>query len=415
MLLLTIVICAVPVSWLIVKQPTRQISLIESRYLNTFPKLEYQSFRTSIKRVLQGNNHEASSLFWGQFLDRSFQKNFGKASSDQFPFRMKFINFSRAIDRILIKLAYTPFSDPAIPAAMNSINLIMRDGSRLISRPALFNKKTKNLIDEHIRNLQALIDQYPDKTFSYFYLERIASSRFHPLNQYFSDSDRGQMYEYFNNNKPADLQLGALLFSSIDDLLENFYKTDHHWNIHGIRKAYYEIYSLLSANNPDISEKLNLQDIYAIPDIQFLGSYARQTMYPIQGEKFEIAKINLSPYKIITNEEVIENTQGDPYSRKSYPKEDYTNYYGIFLAKDKNPLEYVFENGSDRNLLIFGNSFTRPLVPLLAYHYHHTYYIDLISDKSFSFAEFVATHPVDDVLIISDFVMLYRDEWIIDP
>jgi len=415
LMVIFLVILAVLVYLLLVKQPPRQISLIEARYLKTFPSLNYQSFRTSIKRLLKGNINEASSVFLGQFIDRSFQKKVENATTDQFPFRLPLIQFSKAIDRKLIELAYSPFSDLAIPAAMNSGILIMRDGSRLIDGPGVFDENTKKNIDLRIENFQTLVDQYPDKTFYIFYHERVSLSKYHPSNHFYFNSDRGQIFEYFQKKKPIKVMLGALLFSNFEDLSENYYKTDHHWNIHGIQKAYNGIYKMLSENFPSISPALDLNNLYRIPDIEFSGSYSRLTMYPIPGEKFEIAKINLPHYKIVSDTEERENNQGGGYSPSNYSKEKYTNYYGIFFGEDKDLSEFLLENGSTRNLLIIGSSFSRPLVPLLAYHYHQTYYIDLRDYENFSFSEFISSHPVDDVIFVTDGWMLTSDIWKINP
>jgi len=364
---------------------------------------------------MKGNIHEASLVFWGQFFDRSFQKNVEKATSDQFPFRLPLIQFSKSIDRKLIELAYSPFSDLAIPAAMNLGIYIMRDGSRLIDGPGVFDENTKIRIIKRIENLELLIDQNPEKNFYIFYHERISFSKYHPLNIILSNPDRGQVFEYFKANKPTDMKLRALMFTSFDDLSENYYKTDHHWNIHGIQKAYNGIYSMLSQDNPGISPALDLTDLYTIPDIEFFGSYARESMYPIQGDKFEVAKIILPPFQIKTNEGVRKINRGDLYQPSNYSKEKYSGYYGTFFGNNQGPLEYSFNNDSSRNLLLIGSSFAFPLRPLLAYHYNHTYYVDPRIDKEFSFSKFITSHPVDDVVVIADNNFITNPIWTINP
>jgi hypothetical protein len=65
--------------------------------------------------------------------------------------------------------------------------------------------------------------------------------------------------------------------------------------------------------------------------------------------------------------------------------------------------------------LIIGSSFTEPLFPLLAAHYKHTHYVDLMEYTVFTLSEFVVSHPVDDVLIVANDFMLNRDDWLIKP
>jgi hypothetical protein len=413
LLLFLFLIVAVPISWITINKPTRQESLVEARFLSTFHAPNLQTIKTGVKRILQFQPREAMALILGQYLDHSYQKKFEAASSDQFPLRFLLIQFARALDRNMIELAYSPLPDPAIPAAMDSVIYVTRDKSRLIAGPAGFNNTIKNSIDHRIMNLKSIINENPDKTFYFFYHETLPSSKYHPLNQFFINSDRGQAFEYFTENKPKNLTLGSLQFSNLNELMDDYFKTDHHWNMHGISSAYNEIYAMLSQNNPEISPALDLKNLYTIPDIEFSGSYARETMYPIPGEKFEIAKLNLPPYKILSNGELFNDRSG--YIQSNYSKEKFTNYYGIFFGEIADSTEYIYENDSDRNLLLIGSSYSRPLIPLLAYHYKHTYYVDLRYLNDFSFSEFIASRLVDDVLIVADNVVLYRDDWMINP
>jgi hypothetical protein len=414
-ILFLVFIVIVPLSWLLINKPSRKVSLVEARYLANFPPPDFQPIKTGVKRVLQLKPGEGLSLILGAYQDRSFQKKIEIAASDQFPFRFPLILFGRALERNMIKLAYSPLPDQAIPASKNSGILILRDESRLIDGPAVFDENIKTALDKHIDNLELLVNQNPGLTFYIFYHERLSLSNYHPLNQYFFNSDRGQTFEYFKENKPTKVKLGVLLFSSFEDLNNNYFGTDHHWNIHGVRKAYNGIYEMLSKNVPSISSPLDLNNLYTIPDIEFLGSYARKSLYPIQGNKFELAKIILPTFKIITNDEVKLFNQGDLYQRSNYSKVKYSDFYEIFFGNEGSVPEYIFENGSNRNLLLIGSSFTHPLIPLLAYHFHHTYYVDLRTNKDFSFSKFISTHPVDDVIFLADGWMLASDIWIINP
>jgi hypothetical protein len=414
-ILFTVFIVVVPLSWFTINKPSRKVSLVEARYLANFPPPDFQPIKTGVKRMFQLKPGEGLTLILGAYQDRGFQQKIEIAASDQFPFRFPLILFGRALERNMIKLAYSPLPDQAIPASKDSGILILRDGSRLIDGPAVFDENIKTAIDKHIDNLELLVDQNPELTFYVFYHERLPLSKYHPLNLYFFNSDRGQTFEYFKENKPTKVKLGVLQFSGFEDLNDNYFGTDHHWNIHGIQKAYSGIYEMLSKNVPSISPPLDLNNLYTIPDIAFLGSYARKSLYPIKGENFEIASITIPPYKIITNEEVWEINQGDLYQRKNYSREKYSSYYEIFFGNERGLPEYVFENGSNRNLLLIGSSFTRPLIPLLANHFHHTYYVDLRTNKDFSFSKFISSHPVDDVIFLADGWMLASDIWLITP
>lgn len=104
------------------------------------------------------------------------------------------------------------------------------------------------------------------------------------------------------------------------------------------------------------------------------------------------------------------------YLAGNYSIVPYFNHYQTYFGKQTDLIDYVFENQKERNLLIIGSSFTRPLQPLLAAHYHHTYVVDLRKYVDFSLSEFIKEYPVDDVLIIGENVVAFQSmEWSITP
>jgi hypothetical protein len=96
-------------------------------------------------------------------------------------------------------------------------------------------------------------------------------------------------------------------------------------------------------------------------------------------------------------------------------KKDYTYYYEVMYGSGREIREFINDNEAPRNLMIVGSSYARPLLPFMASHYQHTYYIDLRYLNDFSFSEFIQTHHVDDVLIVADNSVLTKAIWIIDP
>lgn len=414
-LLLFIILVSVPLLWISLEENVSVVSRIENRSLIAFPSLTFRDFKTAVKRILQGRLEEANQLFFGQFLDRSFQQNIEKAASDQFPFRLDLINITKGVDREVIYLAYSFLSDPVIPADRATGFFVMRDESLLIMGPVRFNQDTRAIIDERIENYAALIEKYPEINFYVYNIQLLQASEYYPMNQYFSDADHGQGLEYFENNIPDSLFMGKMTLSSMEDYFYHFYRTDHHWNIYGILRGYNEIHDLLARNYTDITPALIPVRYVTFPDIQFAGSLARKSFYFLS-EEFEVAEFDFPPYVIMEDGKEINQNHFDTYLRGDYQTTPYLNQYSMFYGNDKALLEYISENGSKRNLLIIGSSFANPLEPLLTSHYHHTYSVDMRHYTDFSFSQFISEHPVDDVLILGDNpVSFSSNKWIINP
>ena len=67
---------------------------------------------------------------------------------------------------------------------------------------------------------------------------------------------------------------------------------------------------------------------------------------------------------------------------------------------------------SDRNLLIYSNSFSNAVNKLLASHYKTTYVIDGRHYKKVNLVDYIKENNIDDVLIIGNSMLFWDDiDW----
>jgi hypothetical protein len=394
----------------------QQISYIDGRKLATFPIPSIKKFKLALISIRQGKIKEAGDLFFNQFIDRSFQKYFEKAAADQFPFRIPAIQIAKLFEREMINLAYIFQNDPAIPADTHSELYVMRDSSLLLNSVNTFSPDVKASIDTRIQNYVDLVRLYPEQKFYLFYLQRLYDSPYHPLLKYYNNGDVGQSFQYFKDNKPKGLILGDFLFSSFEDQINYFFRTDHHWNIRGACLGYQEIYKMLSTGYPTISSLLNCDKFITIPNFTFLGSQARQTLYPVQADKFEIANVTLPAYRAISNGVVTYHDQGPQKVISNSCSDPYCDLYGIYFGANIPLEEYIFDNESHLNAIIIHDSYVNPIKPYLAYHYNHTYFVDFRGFVNFSLGDLLKKYQIDDVIIIGDNKLtLTSKDWLINP
>jgi hypothetical protein len=407
----------VPLYWLIGGQRVvNTISVNEARSLKVFPPFPRIQSRMAVESLLALRFNQANQQYFYQFLDRSFQKKVESASTDQFPFREDGISMTMAADRSIIALVYEPLPDLAFPADMKSSLYVTRDKKFIIYKPDNFSDSTKVEINARIENYESLIKQFPHLHFYLFYHQRLPNSEFDPLNQYFPFADRGQALAYFEENKPEELQMTTMLLSGFEEHKLEYYATDHHWNVVGIRVAYNKAYDLLAQNYQDISPRLNLDTIVTFPEIKMLGSLARESQYPIQPEKFSVFKLNLPQYSEFLDGKPFPYDHKPEYWEGKYSTKKYQDHYIRFYGDQYDILDFVSQNGSTRNLLIIGSSYVRPIVPMLASHYQHTYLIDKRKVTDFSLSSFIQDHPVDDVLFFGDNTVAFTNSlWAVEP
>ncbi|OGO78282.1 MAG: hypothetical protein A2Y23_10530 [Clostridiales bacterium GWB2_37_7] len=229
---------------------------------------------------------------------------------------------------------------------------------------------------------------------------------------------------YHKEEYPKQLQISnnlmykteQLLFDKLDQLdvsyinmnnvfrnkpeIEYYYKTDHHYNFEGAYATYYEIIKTVKQKvdqrvQPPL-EKADL-DIVTLPN-PFGGSRNRQIyyMFPTQ-EKIKIAyPKNKIPYEKFNN--------GKPDNKLYYLSENKAAMinYGVYMGGDW--AETVIKTNNDMlpNLLVFGDSFTNAIEPLLYNHFNETRILDLRYYDKMSLYEYIDKYKPDIVLMLRD-------------
>lgn len=420
LILFFIAILVVPVYWVARGKVEPQRSYMEYRTLNAFPALDSNDFKESDDRISQGELEEPDGSFFSQFQDLSFQNVFQLAVNDQMPFRSAGIRLSKDLTRVMIRIAYLFTGDEVIPADDHATAYEILAEKALIPEPPIYGEQNKLIIDEKLSNYENLINLHPAQNFYTFYIDVIENSTQNPITDPVRQTDQGRSFRYFKKNLPDGLTVESLMLNDIEDHLEYFYRTDHHWNTRGMLLGYEKIYTMLAQNYPAIGPILPHDTLYAFPDIEFHGRWSRAVFYKTRpGDPFEVALIDLPPYKIYDlNGIEIDYTKKEEYLAGDYSTAPFVDHYIEYNGEDVDFLEYVFENGAERNLLIIGDSFTNAIEPLLASHYHHTYAVDIRHwpDYYFSLSEFLSRYEVDDILILGGpSVVMYQSRWTISP
>ena len=416
LLIFFIILISVPGFWLLRGKPSSQVSMVEGRVLG-LPGSSYPTLKVALDFIKQGEPQKAVALVWDLYIGGSLQKKFDGAATDQFPFRMSLINFAKAVDRGIIKYSYSLSGDEVIPADMTSDIYIMLNKEALILPPDLFDEIAIEKINERLQNYQEIATNYPEINFYIYYLETLPVSQYHPLNKIFPQADEGQSINYFRSKLTDRINLGYMPLKGVDDHLQHYYRTDHHANTAGILEAYRGIYNLLSINYANMPPKLEPSARVTFPDIVFLGTFARRTLYPIQGDEFIGFQADFPTCAVRDNGVVGVYDSRDEYLQGIYPTEPFVDHYGAYFGSQQGLLEYRCEIQTNRNILIVGDSYARPLVNLIANHYKHTFYVDLRQNTDFSLSEFTSSHDIDDFLIVSDYEVVFMDtdQWKIHP
>jgi len=419
LILFYLLICSLPIYWLTEEDFKNRRSLIEYRALEPFPAFPKEDLKLGIRTFMQGHLVEGLEVLGNEFLSGRYQSAFEIALSDHFPLRSSGIRLANDINRLKIRLVYAPLNRVAIPADTRKTGIFeVTEDSTLFYAPKQVAIKHE-YIDNTLETYHALIDAHPQINFYVYSIELIEHSLANPLNINYPHADAGRSLTYFSENKPERLNLGTFTVSDFDEYKDYFYRTDHHWNIYGALKGYKEIYQMLAKNYPGMSPRVEPKGFYTFPDFEFHGSLARFTLYKIQpGDSFTIPIIDLPTHRVLDEEgNRIDIHKRAEYHSGEYSDAPFTDHYVEYFGWGAPFFMYEFENGSDKNLLLIGDSHASAIALLLASHYQITYAVDVRNQPEgyFSLSDFLSKYEVDDVLFIGGPYQTINHSYVITP
>ncbi|WP_406242685.1 DHHW family protein [Tissierella carlieri] len=258
-----------------------------------------------------------------------------------------------------------------------------------------------NAMTENMKNLQNHIKANGGE----FYFVGLPgqSSFFRSRYQNYFENKEGYFVE--NENKMFNnLEKNNINYINMNEVFkkdqdnENYLKTDHHFSFKGSYRTYVEIIDRLRNDlGLDIGKPLDIEELDIVTlDKPILGSRNRQLyfLHPTD-EKVSIAY----PRTPIDYEKY---TNGVLNPKLYYINNDENPSYNIYMGGDQKEIIIDTNRENLPNLLIFGDSFTNALEPLLYYHFNETRILDLRHYKEMNLYEYIGLHKPTVVLMIRD-------------
>ena len=258
--------------------------------------------------------------------------------------------------------------------------------------------------------IEEMIEVSPEVNWYFAFATNLEATEL--CDEFFPEESVRYIYKEFLRRLPAEAQATDVAVNSFRDYANKFYMTDHHWNHVGVSEAYYRILSMLLENYDDIAP-MPLDSLYVFEDVKFYGSLARSNASYDLYDQFGLYYYDLPPHTLTIDpaiaygskatlpENVSRYLAGQYVTTKGY--NHYTEFYRVPMK-----IEYP-ENNTGRRLLIIGDSYSLPLLELVAASFDVTYvrYEDrgwnALPDNLY-IDEFVEENGITDILVIEDIV-----------
>lgn len=406
--LISSLLLSLSISLLVINK--KEVSVIENRPLTSFPIFSIKNF---ISTTFQNDMEDAlvDQVVFGEEV----KSRYNMLKNKTLNFTVK--NLSRFEHEP--QFTYIPErknNDTDIPHNLKfQMNLIPR-GNSLIeiekSHHLILGKRREKEAKEDFKrkadNYNQLVENYPNIKFNLFYIETDADVDF--VNGEINHS----FVSFFKDSLDPKLNFSALYINNPLDYLENFYKTDHHWDVRGQFKGYRGIIKSLKEKDEDL---LNIETV-EIPDIKYNGSRSRIGNLYSSPDDFKILVADLKEHKTYING--VESTYGrkQDYVNDNFEEQKGLNYYGDCNGNDFGVVHFDFNREKEDNLLVFVDSFSNPIKEFIASHYNNTYFIDLRHYKDtygddFDFGNFVSEHDIDQVLFTGYYTFFAREDFLV--
>lgn len=313
--------------------PDQVYSFTERSYLDKFPEL-------SVENILEKG-------------DNSFMSEFNSYTLDQFPLRDTFRQLKAMFH--LYALNQSDNNDKYI-----------HDG--YIAEMALLNEE---VFQKNLASIQRIYEKYlKDAQGCNVYMAVIPDKNYYlaePSNHL--SLDYGKLFADVQANAPW-----ATYISLLDKLeLSDFYRTDTHWRQEEILDVAQKIANAMGVEGPK-AEDFTLQKL----EDTFYGVYYGQIALPVAGEDMFLLRSDVLDNCLVSYDgaEAVkgvydwDRSKVELVDKGNGKYEVYGDMYEVFLSKESGKI--VIENPSattDKELVVFRDSFGRSLIPLLVQDY----------------------------------------------
>lgn len=334
------------------------------------------------------------------FLSGDFQDNLESYTADALPLRETLLLGKASLQRLSISEMAALLGYDAYHTFFGSGYLHETEGNRLLAAPARQSKKVLNGLTASVDSINAFVASNPGYTYYFAMPYRSDVLGIGPLTGLVSEPVDAEFLQsrIFSRLSPDITQID-LMPSSYEEFKEDYFKTDHHWNIKGAYKAYCTINEAMG----NVSSTLPCGELLTFPTAQFYGSEARSGLDTsvgpdmIQDYEFAVPNHEAWIYGELMPNDFAASTQA--YIDGFQPDNPFVNLYADYWHADYGQIVFVNQdNKTSKNLLIVADSFSNPMERMFLSSYSRVYVYDP-RYATISLADFLKKYDdIDDIL-----------------
>ncbi len=377
--------------------------LILSSVLYIFVFKEQQTVSFIENRNLYTTEH----IFDTETLDDSFQTKVGRVLEDQFFMRYEIVNGKRKANYFLTSLIFKISSTETELTPLNDPNLFrVGDSNYIVTKPMVYEDRIETRVKERLDQYADLQAYFPDKHV-YVYHPRQAHET-----DLFDEANELESYGTTLNQMMKDyarIPYKSLDIENLDYYKQHFYAADHHWNHLGSYIGYRDMLSLLQP------ETTALEPQYLDCNYKFYGSFSTRTGGILDPSDFCLFQFDLVDYTVEQDDGTITDLKMYEEFYDQVESIDSWTYLYNLAYPFKGYMNTVRSGVNDKVLLLVGDSYMPPVIPLLAQHYGTVYAINPVNYyikyyKNFDFYSFIEEKGINDIMFMITIENYFYDD-----
>lgn len=365
--------------------------------------------KESIAVSVQENRNLAqfSGCSLNGYTQGAFQNHLENAIADQFVGRYKLVKLKKEMDKEISQMIYPVEDDELLLHKVEGVPNVYQIGNSNYLMNGLMkeNEDYKIRFSNRIQQINELQKHYPDiDVYVYKPTQIHETSLFDERNEI---SSYGSVYSEMLR-EGLEVPYAELEISDLEMYKEFFYASDHHWNYEGSYQGYLDILKLtLGEDETPLlpTELLNFDN-----QLIMQGTFAGRTGYIYDGDFFSLYTFDLPDYTVFYEGQEVENLiHMNSFAERiesNFEEVDAYYYNSAYSNYGPSSLWINPSNEGRESLLIVGDSYSGPILPLLMNHYYRIYFIQpfdyylTYNYNYFYYDDFIKQNEVDKILFM---------------
>lgn len=319
------------------------------------------------------------------------------------PARDEALLANAALQRNLIQLAATSFHFDTWHTYYDSDQVYNSSSNALFEVPDAATNANAKTLESAAKAINSIQENHPDMRVVIYITDRSRLSNANPV-QSLSNSaiDYEFIQAHFFELLNDDIEVLTDPLDTPTDFFAYYFKTDHHWNIHGAYQAYCKIAKTLDITPLEPTGEVEY------PEHPFFGTLDRRGLYSSLSDTISDYLFDLPPLSTFRNNKPFERNHKTQYRTKDGLDANQAKYnaYEYYFGNDTDKVVYDNPEMDSGNCLMIGDSFMHPIEPLLASAFSKQTVIDPRLNKANLSTEIEASEADTLVMILGTNTLL---------